>query len=990
MFRLLLVSLLVLYCLPAYTNVQIHLTSPADGARYTAPASVTVSSTARAFFDGERITSHRLYLDGAEIASGTSTTLSTTVTLAPGTYVFVSGASSNQDPTGAVSPLHTVTVVVPGGNPPTVTLGTPTGTPFIAPATVGLSAAAADSDGTITKVEFFANGGLIGTDTVAPYQISWSNVVAGSHSLTARATDNNGIATTSAPKTLAVAASAVKGYIDGVSLNPAGTYEVIGWACSTGRDGSIPVHVFAGGASGTGTFVGQFSANQASTSGVAAACQAHGTHYRFRIALTDAIRQQHANRKIYIHGIGEGPNLLLSRSGVFTFPAPMVSARRYIYRADQSLCKTIEPETGSTVMHYDAAGNLDWSADGLNLTSTTSCQDTDASIAARKVTRSYDARNRLKSVVFPDHRGDTTYAYTPDSLLASVTADNGGANQVATQYTYNLRRLMIRERLLWGNASLNWPVNYVYNANGHLSSQNWHGLTIDYAPNALGQPTKTGSYADNVSYYPNGAIKQFTYGNGIVHTMTQNTRQLPERSRDVYGSTVFLDDSYDYDKNGNVAGISDALPSHRGDRTMTYDGLDRLLSTTSPMFPGGATYRYDALDNLTRVIAPGRNHFYCYDAKWRLTNVKTGSCGGTTVIGMGYDAQGNLVNKNGQAFDFDYGNRLRSVSGHSTYVYDGLGRRIRDSSAGQGNKYSQYNRAGQLTLTSNGWHRIVADYIYLGGSLVAIRERNVDTNTYATRYQHTDALGSTAAVTNQSRQLIERSEYEPYGRLLNRAHDDRPGYTGHVMDAATGLVYMQQRYYDPGIGRFLSVDPVTANGNTGGNFNRYWYANNNPYRFTDPDGRLGLEPNLSVPANETDLEGTAKITLALVASRFLGTSPLRALVAPVLRQEVKNAAEPKADAPKGTAGGERAGKDFTRAGKTEVKVDNSTKNGGQTKCENCGQTTVPGQQSRPGVTPPKNETHVDHVIPKSKGGDGSPSNGQVLCRECNLKKSDKL
>jgi hypothetical protein len=39
------------------------------------------------------------------------------------------------------------------------------------------------------------------------------------------------------------------------------------------------------------------------------------------------------------------------------------------------------------------------------------------------------------------------------------------------------------------------------------------------------------------------------------------------------------------------------------------------------------------------------------------------------------------------------------------------------------------------------------------------------------------------------------------------------------------------------IGRFLSVDPVTADGNTGDNFNRYWYANNNPYAFTDPDGR---------------------------------------------------------------------------------------------------------------------------------------------------------
>jgi len=57
------------------------------------------------------------------------------------------------------------------------------------------------------------------------------------------------------------------------------------------------------------------------------------------------------------------------------------------------------------------------------------------------------------------------------------------------------------------------------------------------------------------------------------------------------------------------------------------------------------------------------------------------------------------------------------------------------------------------------------------------------------------------------------------------------------MDKATGLVYMQQRYYDPLIPRFLSVDPITAYSNPVGAFNRYWYANNNPYRFTDPDGR---------------------------------------------------------------------------------------------------------------------------------------------------------
>jgi hypothetical protein len=91
----------------------------------------------------------------------------------------------------------------------------------------------------------------------------------------------------------------------------------------------------------------------------------------------------------------------------------------------------------------------------------------------------------------------------------------------------------------------------------------------------------------------------------------------------------------------------------------------------------------------------------------------------------------------------------------------------------------------------------------------------------------------------------------------------------------------------------------------------------------------------------------------------------------------------------GTAGGERAGKSFTPAGKRIVKEENAAANAGQTTCSNCKKPTIPGQQGKSGVTPPKNEAHVDHIIPKAKEGDGSPSNGQVLCRDCNLKKSDK-
>ncbi|MGN7919471.1 RHS repeat-associated core domain-containing protein [Lysobacter sp. 22409] len=103
-----------------------------------------------------------------------------------------------------------------------------------------------------------------------------------------------------------------------------------------------------------------------------------------------------------------------------------------------------------------------------------------------------------------------------------------------------------------------------------------------------------------------------------------------------------------------------------------------------------------------------------------------------------------------------------------------------------------------------------------------------------------DVLGSRLQFADTRRNALQRNEYEPYGKVLApTAPDDGPGYTGHVFDAATGMNYMQQRYYDPDIGRFLSVDPVTTNSGTEANFNRYWYANNNPYKFLDPDGRLG-------------------------------------------------------------------------------------------------------------------------------------------------------
>ena len=112
-------------------------------------------------------------------------------------------------------------------------------------------------------------------------------------------------------------------------------------------------------------------------------------------------------------------------------------------------------------------------------------------------------------------------------------------------------------------------------------------------------------------------------------------------------------------------------------------------------------------------------------------------------------------------------------------------------------------------------------------------------------FVHTDALGSPVAETNSAGQLVRLSHYNPFGEELEQKKDD-VAYTGHKYDADLALSYMQARYYDPVIGRFYSNDPVaaiahfgTANGIHG--FNRYAYANNNPFKFVDPDGRSSVD-----------------------------------------------------------------------------------------------------------------------------------------------------
>ncbi len=543
--------------------------------------------------------------------------------------------------------------------------------------------------------------------------------------------------------------------------------------------------------------------------------------------------------------------------------------RHYVYDSHQQLCKAVEPETGATIMDYDGGGNLQWSASGLHhLNGTAGCDTIAGRDSGRKVTRYYDNRNRLHQIVFPNGAGDQTWEYWPDGLPRKIITHNDGPGLgiVQNDYTYNRRRLPTGESITQ-QGWYSWGLGYGYDANGNRSTQTYPtGLTISYAPNALGQATQARDqsgyyYASGASYYPNGAVKQFTYGNGIVHTMTQNARQLPARSTDS-GSVV--DFVYTYDQNGNTVRINDWARDgvNSGDalhiRYMTYDGLDRLTNAGSCSFGGDCWHRftYDALDNLTSWKLAGVKDYasYVYDAQNRLGNIKNSA--GATIVGLSYDLQGNLQNKNGQSYVFDYGNRLRVVTGKEHYRYDAHGRRIMawDPITTQ-NILSQYSQSGQILYQEDYRKTIASENIYLAGSVIAIRDRSFSSASPEIKFQHTDALGSPVAVTNQAGAATERNSYEPYGAVIGKPSYQGIGYTGHVQDAATGLTYMQQRYYDPVLGIFLSVDPVTAYEQSISQFHRYRYANNNPYKFTDPDGRQSFRMG---PVNPNQFKAQAE------------------------------------------------------------------------------------------------------------------------------------
>jgi hypothetical protein len=184
---------------PGNVPPTVTLTAPANESNFLTTDTITFSADAS---DDSAVTKVEFFANGNSLGIDTTAPYSATATLPAGAYTISAAATDDAGVTTTSSPVS-IAVNPPANQPPTVALTAPTpGSIFLTTDAITFSADATD-DSAIAKVEFFANGNLIGADTTSPYSVT-ASLVAGTYAVNARATDDQGLSVTTDPITITV------------------------------------------------------------------------------------------------------------------------------------------------------------------------------------------------------------------------------------------------------------------------------------------------------------------------------------------------------------------------------------------------------------------------------------------------------------------------------------------------------------------------------------------------------------------------------------------------------------------------------------------------------------------------------------------------------------------------------------------------------------------------------------------------------------------
>jgi YD repeat-containing protein len=388
--------------------------------------------------------------------------------------------------------------------------------------------------------------------------------------------------------------------------------------------------------------------------------------------------------------------------------------RTWVYDAFYRVCRVHDPESGDRVIAYDGADNIAWTAAGQPAAATCSYDEVPAAV---QTARSYDAMNRVTSIVYPAGTDPATFTY--DATGREATATSG---LVTWAFGYNKRGLPTAEHL--SVDGFNFPLDYAYTPEGVMASTSYpDGKVVASSPDGLGRPTAAGAYATGGQYFADGKLKAFTLGSQVAYTAAESPRQFLSELK--YGTAAgnVIDETLTYDESGNLLGRKDHTQGDQRTASFGYDDLNRLTTAIDDGLWGTESYDYDSVNNLTAVHNSDGDANYIYDSANRLTSIMRG---GAAIHTLSYDDRGNAARRDGQQLIFDQADRLLTIQNQDGYLYDASGRRVRSQDVqGGARKYWAYNSDGKLLFSYDPSSTQGTDYIYLGDHLVASTQNSL-------------------------------------------------------------------------------------------------------------------------------------------------------------------------------------------------------------------------------------------------------------------------
>ncbi len=412
-----------------------------------------------------------------------------------------------------------------------------------------------------------------------------------------------------------------------------------------------------------------------------------------------------------------------------------------------------------------------------------------------------------------------------------------------------------------------FPVAYTYDLAGDTTSaSNGMGVMISYAYDAAARPTiVTSSLVDaqhpatlatvdsTLGYYPHGALRKMTPGNGLTQTAAFNNALQPCRMN-VNSSGAALGACADAIPSGNVQDFNYAFNAG------TSDNGNVMSWTATGQQAFSRSFAYDSLNRLATMqetsgnaegCKPGSSPTNPYTLSWTIdpwgnrTNQtpSAGTCSFSQTVNSQnqlvgppyqYDAAGNMTNDGNHAYFYDAENRLVQVDGGNTaiYVYDAYGHRVRSTVSGTSRDYV-YNSDSVVAEWYSSCNCWGMGYVYANGSPLA---QYANSTTY---FAHKDHLGSTRLLTGMDHSIYDNMDYLPFGEQIAGGSGTTHKFTGDERDAETGLDHTWFRQYSSQLGRWMHPDPAglaavdLANPQS---WNRYAYVGNNPMNYVDPLG----------------------------------------------------------------------------------------------------------------------------------------------------------